>query len=97
MNQLLFNDYMITQAFQDMFSTCFRSKSKYFDLKKEVTEKKNITVSVPFFYRPSLSNTKKRLIFLSRFPLCLSFSLFAVNGNSWGGSAFDKETKLSPP
>lgn len=76
MNQLLFNDYMITQAFQDMFSTCFRSKSKYFDLKKEVTEKKNITVSVPFFYRPSLSNTKKTShISLSLSSLPLLFSL----------------------
>lgn len=65
-------------------STCFRSKSKYFDLKKEVTEKKkNITVSVPFFYRPSFSNTKNvsyfSLAFLSASPF-LSSPWMATHG-----------------
>lgn len=84
MNQLLFNDYMITQAFQDMFSTCFRSKSKYFDLKKEVTEKKKHYSFCTFLLSPISLKHKKNvsyfsLAFLSASPF-LSSPWMATHG-----------------
>lgn len=84
MNQLLFNDYMITQALQDMFLYLFPFKVKIFWSKKGSNGKKK---TLQFLYLSSivhLSQTQKNvsyfsLAFLSASPF-LSSPWMATHG-----------------